>query len=48
MQFIGAIGGVIDILIYIFSIFINPISEFSFFLSAIKKLYLVKVKKKKF
>jgi len=35
MQFIGSIGGVIDILIYFFSFLVTPFSEFSFFVSAI-------------
>ena len=48
MQFIGAIGGVIDILIFIFSFFAVPFSEFNFFISAIQNLYMVKVKNKKY
>lgn len=44
MQFIGSIGGVFDIFLFIFSFFAIPFSEFSFYISAIKKLYLVKVK----
>ena len=48
MMFIGSIGGVIDILIYIFSFFVTPYSTFSFFVSAIENLYLVKVKNKKY
>jgi hypothetical protein len=47
MQFIGSIGGVIDILIFIFSFFAVPFSEFSFFISAIKNLYMIKVSNKK-
>jgi hypothetical protein len=47
MQFIGSIGGVIDIIIFVFSILVNPISEFSFILSVIQNLYLIKVKDKK-
>ena len=48
MQFIGTIGGVIDIIIYIFSFFVDSFAEFSFFISAIQNLYLVRVKNKKY
>ena len=48
MMFIGSIGGVIDILIFLFSFLVTPYSTFSFFVSAIENLYLVKVKNKKY
>ena len=46
MQLIGSIGGVIDIPIVVFSFLILPFSEFSFFITAIKNLYMIKVRKK--
>ena len=47
-MFIGSIGGVIDILIFIFSFFVTPYSTLSFFVSAIENLFLIKVKNKKY
>jgi hypothetical protein len=43
LQYIGTIGGIIDILIFLFSFFVTPISKFSFFMSVISNLYVVKV-----
>lgn len=39
---LGDLGGVIEILVFIFGIFLLPISEYSFNMSAISRLYYVK------
>ena len=42
LELIGDLGGVLEILLLIFGIFINPISEFSFYMKAIKKMFLIR------
>lgn len=44
MNFIGDIGGVVDVILLVLGIFINPFQEHSFVMKALKKLYLVKSK----
>ena len=41
---IGDLGGVFEILVLIFGFFVNPISEHSFTMKALEKLYLAKTK----
>lgn len=48
MQFIGSIGGVFDIFVFIMSFIAVPYTNFSFFVTAIKDLYMVKIKNKKY
>ena len=42
LDFLGDIGGIFDILVLVVGYFINPVSEFSFTLKAIKVLYHAK------
>ena len=42
INILGDLGGVFEILVMIFGLFICRIGEFSFYLEAIKKLYLAK------
>jgi len=48
MDLIGDLGGVLELMALLFSFIISPISEFSFFLKALEKLYLVKTKDNNF
>ena len=41
---LGDLGGVIEILVFLFGIFLLPVSEYSFNMSAISRLYYVKSK----
>jgi hypothetical protein len=42
MDFLGDVGGILDLLIRFFGIFLFPLSEANFYLSAIKKLFVFK------
>lgn len=42
MNFIGDIGGVVDVILIFLGMFIYPFQEHSFKMKALKKLYLVK------
>jgi hypothetical protein len=42
LELMGDIGGVLEIIVLFFGIFLNPISKFSFDLTAITYLYLVR------
>lgn len=44
MDFIGDIGGVSEVFIFMLGIFIIPFSKFSFVLKAVQKLFLAKTK----
>ncbi len=42
LDFIGAVGGVFEALLVVFGLFIFPIAEHSFYLSAAKRLYFAR------
>ena len=44
LSLIGDLGGVLEIFVLLFIFIINPITDFSFKMKAIQKLYLVKTK----
>ena len=44
LDLIGDLGGVLEIFVLFFNIFVGPISEFSFLLKAIEKLFLAQTK----
>jgi hypothetical protein len=46
LDLMGDIGGVLEIIVLFFGIFLNPISKFSFDLTAIRYLYLVRTSEK--
>lgn len=46
INFIGDIGGVVDVILVAIGIFINPFQEHSLTITALKKLFLVKTKMK--
>lgn len=46
MDLIGNLGGVHDLILLLFSLFFGSISEHSYILKALEKLYLVKTKEK--
>lgn len=47
MSFIGDIGGVVDVLIFVLGIIINPVQYLNFILKALEKLFLAKTKDNK-
>ena len=46
MDLIGDLGGVLEVIIFIFGIFLFPASEFSFITKALQKLYLARTSQK--
>jgi hypothetical protein len=42
LDLIGDLGGVLEVIIAFFGLFIYPISEFSFFLTALERLFLAR------
>ena len=42
MDLIGDLGGVLEVITFIFGIFLFPVSEFSFIIKALEKLYLAR------
>ena len=45
LDFIGNIGGVLDIFVLVFGVFFSPISQFSFMIRALQKIYKVQTSK---
>ena len=41
LDFLGDLGGIQDVIIGVFGIFIFPISNFKFYIEVIQKLYLI-------
>ena len=44
MDLLGDLGGITEILCFMLGIFLFPISEFSFIMSAAKKMFFVRTK----
>ena len=42
LDLIGDLGGVLEVIIFVFGVFLFPISEFSFVMKALEKLYLAR------
>lgn len=45
LDLLGDMGGIMDIIIQVLGVFMFPLSEFSFILKALEKLYLVSIKR---
>lgn len=47
IELIGEVGGVMEVFMYLFALFLNGISEHSFYMKAIKSIFVVKTKESK-
>jgi hypothetical protein len=47
LDLLGDLGGVTEVIMIVFGLFIFPVSEHSFIIKAVKKLYMAKTKNDK-